>query len=68
MAGATIFADLKGIDYEMQQLRVLRQRSLVAALQSTEEALVPFDDREPIIYPDPEIWLKMSERAQEGVR
>ncbi|MBN1911706.1 MAG: VWA domain-containing protein, partial [Pirellulales bacterium] len=45
---------------ENQQLRVLRQRMMVACLGSVEQSHVPFNDNVPIVYPDPEVWSRMS--------
>jgi len=68
MAAATLYARTRRYYFESQQLRVLRQRKVVEALASAELAHVCFDDNEPIVYPDAEVWNRMSKLRKERYR
>jgi hypothetical protein len=45
-------------------LRRLHDEMTLAALESVNESATPFDDREPIIYPDREVWLKLTKARE----
>ena len=62
IANATVWARTKRYWMDNVQMRVARQRAVVDCLASVEASHLTFDDREPILYPDPEIFRKMSER------
>ncbi|MCA9155338.1 MAG: VWA domain-containing protein, partial [Planctomycetales bacterium] len=45
---------------DMQVLREMRHRNFAEALKRNEEALIPFTEEYPIIYPDPEEWERIT--------
>jgi len=59
---ATITAAQTGALYEGIVLRKLRHRRILDTLYSVEKAYVPFNDDEPILYPDAEVWRDLTER------
>jgi len=62
IANATLWARTKRYHMDNVQVRVARQRAVADCLASVEISHKAFDDREPILYPDPEVFRKMSER------
>lgn len=44
-----------------EAIRDARERNFVAALETVEESSIPFPDTPPIIYPDPEVWERLTE-------
>src|SRR6056297_318400 len=43
----------------------LRERAFVDALSLVEKAFIPFIDEPPIVYPDAEVWQRLSRRRLE---
>lgn len=50
--------------HEAIQLRRLHDEMTLAALESVNVSAVPFDDQEPIIYPDREVWLRLTKARE----
>lgn len=50
--------------HEAMALRRLHDRMTLAMLESVNASAIPFDDREPIIYPDREVWLKLTKARE----
>jgi hypothetical protein len=46
----------------MERFRELRHKNYADALYAVEEALIPFPDRDPIIYPSPEFWQDITRK------
>jgi hypothetical protein len=44
------------------RLREARQKGVVDALASVEKSHIPFNDLEPIIYPDADFWRRISDK------
>jgi uncharacterized membrane protein YgcG len=44
----------------MERIRELRHKNYADAMYAVEEALIPFPDRDPIIYPSPEFWQEIT--------
>lgn len=52
--------------YEFNQMiRDQRDAGFLSAMQSVEQSGIPFSDANPIIYPDAETWLDLTERRKE---
>ena len=47
--------------YEIMRIRELRQQAWVSALMQSEKSGIPFPDDPPIVYPDPEVWQRLTE-------
>ncbi|MGD9125831.1 MAG: VWA domain-containing protein, partial [Planctomycetia bacterium] len=62
IATATRFARMARYHHDYQVLRIKRQKAIADTLASSEQSFVSFDDRQPILYPDPERWMAMSAR------
>lgn len=58
-------ANYRGNFIEFMQVREQRHRNTAATLLSTERASVPFPDEPPLVYPDPEIWARLTERRKQ---
>ncbi|HIF31489.1 MAG TPA: VWA domain-containing protein, partial [Planctomycetaceae bacterium] len=46
----------------MERFRELRHKNFADALYAVEEALIPFPDKDPIIYPSPEFWQEITRK------
>ena len=58
-------AQLRGNYVDIMLIREQRWRNTAAALLSTERSSVPFPDEPPLIYPDPEVWARLTERRKQ---
>jgi hypothetical protein len=50
---------------EQQDLRYRRQVGLIDTLASVERSHIPTPDEPPILYPDPEVWRRLTKRRKE---
>ncbi|HBT76944.1 MAG TPA: hypothetical protein DEB39_08460, partial [Planctomycetaceae bacterium] len=50
---------------EYADLRQRRHRGTIEALMSAERSFIPFPDEPPLVYPDPEVWIALSQRRKE---
>ncbi len=48
--------------YNAMALREARQKGVVDALASVEQSHIPFNDMEPIVYPNAEFWRRISDK------
>lgn len=62
---ATHWSRMKGYWVEHMAIRVARQKAVVDTLQTVERSHVPFPDEPPIVYPEAEVWQRLSARRQE---
>ena len=46
-------------------LRVARQKGVIDALTPVEKTLIPFNDDNPIVYPDADVWRELTARRKE---
>jgi hypothetical protein len=56
------FARLASQDYRIRQLVAAKQRGYLDNLYNVETSAIPFPDEPPIVYPDGDWWMEMSER------
>lgn len=63
-SAATLAAATKYID-ESITLRYKRERGFVEGLQSVERSFVPIMDDPPIVYPEADVWRRLSEHRKE---
>ena len=61
----TITARHRGYIERNRQLVVQRQKGFVDALYQSELGSVPFPDDPPVVYPDSEVWKRMTDRRVE---
>ncbi len=47
------------------QLRLDRQKGVIAALESTERSHIPRSDEPPIVYPPAEVWRRITESREQ---
>ena len=59
---ASLYAHTMGSVMEIEALRAARQRGVIEVLMNIERVFVPLSDEPPLIYPDPEIWRRLSEK------
>ena len=52
-----------GYYMNFMDLRVERQKGVVDALYQVERSHIPFSDEPPIVYPDAEVWQRLTDRA-----
>ncbi|MBO5438974.1 MAG: VWA domain-containing protein, partial [Thermoguttaceae bacterium] len=58
----TVTARHRGYVERNRQITVLRQKGFVDALHQAEIGNIPFPDDPPIVYPDSEVWKRLTER------
>jgi hypothetical protein len=58
-------ANLRGNFIEFMAIREQRHRNYAAALLSSERSSIPFPDEPPLVYPDPEVWARLTERRKQ---
>jgi len=49
---------------EAKQIKELSEEGFVNAMNSVDWSAIPFDDREPIVYPDARTWQELTERRK----
>ncbi|MFH1922447.1 MAG: hypothetical protein ABIP48_21510, partial [Planctomycetota bacterium] len=62
---ATHTSRMRGYYEEALALRVARQKGVVDVLASVERSSIPIPDEPPIVYPDAEVWQRLSARRIE---
>ncbi|MDZ4784178.1 MAG: VWA domain-containing protein, partial [Planctomycetia bacterium] len=50
--------------HEAIELRRQHDQMTLAALESVNVSAVPYDDQEPIIYPDADVWLRLTKARE----
>ncbi|MBN2578758.1 MAG: hypothetical protein JXB10_07170 [Pirellulales bacterium] len=60
LADAEFFSRTKGYYVNNMTLRISRQKAVVDTLYQVEKSFVPFPDEPPIVYPDAEVWQRLS--------
>ena len=63
---ATLEARMVGYYFNFMDLRVERQKGVVDALYQVEKAHIPFADEPPIVYPDAEVWQRLTTGARKS--
>lgn len=58
-------ATMSGYWAESEALRQARWRGMVDTLQTVERSHIPTPDEPPIVYPDREFWIALTERRKE---
>jgi hypothetical protein len=58
---ATVDSRTEGYLSDELALRITKQRAVVDTLWQVEKSQVPFPDDPPIVYPDAEVWRRLSE-------
>ena len=61
---ATLNSRTVGYLADALALRVARQRGVVDTLYQVERSHIPFPDEPPIVYPDAEVWRRLTERRK----
>jgi hypothetical protein len=61
---AELWSRMVGYTTDMRALRDARHRGFVDMLYATETSHVPTSDEPPILYPDPEVWMALTERRR----
>ena len=62
---ATLLSRTKGYWTDAMAVRVQRQKAVIDTLYQVETSHVPFPDDPPIVYPDAEVWQRLTARRQE---
>ncbi|MDO4570375.1 MAG: hypothetical protein Q4D38_08330 [Planctomycetia bacterium] len=60
-----ITARHKGYEQRISETNTLRNKGFVDALQQAEIGHVPFPDEPPVVYPDSEVWKRLTEKRVE---
>ena len=50
---------------EFMAIREARHRNFTSTLLQVEKSSIPFPDDPPIVYPDPEVWARLTERRKQ---
>ncbi|MBQ9455624.1 MAG: VWA domain-containing protein [Thermoguttaceae bacterium] len=61
----TLTARYRGYEEQNRRVNVLRQKGFVDAFYQAELGAVPFPDDPPVVYPDSEVWKRLTEKRVE---
>lgn len=61
----TLTARHRGYEEQNRRANVLRQKGFVDAFYQAELGAIPFPDDPPVVYPDSEVWKRLTEKRVE---
>jgi hypothetical protein len=61
---ASVTGEFARYYHEAIELRRQHDQMTLAALESVNVSAVPYDDQEPIIYPDADVWLRLTKARE----
>ncbi|MBQ6108981.1 MAG: hypothetical protein IJK97_12290, partial [Thermoguttaceae bacterium] len=61
----TLTARHRGYEEQNRRVNILRQKGFVDAFYQAELGSVPFPDDPPVVYPDSEVWKRLTEKRVE---